>query len=340
MTFAFPWAFVALISLPLLLWYRLRRERRRPGLPYSDLHTLQGAPVSWRQRLRQLPLLLELLALALIIVGLARPQQGIEKTLQINHGIAIEMVVDRSSSMAEEFNFQGRRLNRLQAVKAAFHDFVQGTDELAGRSSDLIGLIAFARYPETICPLTLAHGALQGFLDQLQLVDVREEDGTAIGDGLALAVARLQKADERLAEEDSYQIKSKVIILLTDGRHNHGMTTPQQAAQQALEAGITIYAIGIGEPPGRGGFFDRLRGPAIDIRGMTALAEATGGKFWLASNGKALAAIYGEIDQLEKSEIQAHHYMDYKEYFSRFIIAALLALLLASLGRWFLWREV
>ncbi len=340
MTFAFPWAFVALIILPLLLFYRLRGERQEKGLPCADIGLVQACGPTLRQRLRHLPLILELIALALIIVGVARPQQGTEKIEQINHGIAIEMVVDRSSSMAEDFVFQGKRMNRLEAVKAAFAEFVAGTDDLVGRPSDLIGLVAFAQYPETICPLTLAHEALQGFLDQLQLVTVREEDGTAIGDGLALAAARLHQAEEKLQAEGAYQIKSKVIILLTDGRHNAGSNTPMQAAEMAAKWGITIYVIGIGESAQRGGFFSLLRQGGVDERGLMELAEKTGGKFWLAGNGKALAAIYVEIDQLEKSEIESIQYMDYKEYFSRFIVAALALLVVAALGRWVVWSRV
>ncbi len=340
MTFANPLAFLALIIIPLLLLFRLRQDRHQTGLPSPDLRPLAHCPISWRQRLRHLPLVLELLALALIIIGLARPQQGIEKIEQINHGIAIEMAVDRSSSMGEDFIFNGQGMNRLEAVKAAFNEFVQGNDELAGRPSDLIGMVAFARYPETICPLTLAHGALQGFMDQLKLVDVQEEDGTAIGDGLALAAARLNQAEKDMAAEGAYTIKSKVIILLTDGRHNAGSNTPMAAAKMAQEWGITIYVIGIGQSSQRASFFSRLRSQGVDEQGLSELAASTGGKFWLAGNGKALTAIYNEIDKLEKSEIESIQYMDYQEYFSRFIIAALISLVLATLGRWFIWNEL
>ena len=335
MTFANPWAFLALILLPLLVVARLRGRGR--GLPWSDLRRAYAWPVSWRQRLRHLPLVLELAALTLIIIGLARPQQGTEKIEQINHGIAIEMLVDRSSSMGEEFIFRGRRLNRLEAVKEAFKEFVQGNGDLKGRPTDLIGMVAFARYPETICPLTLAHGALQGFLDQLHLVESRDEDGTAIGDGIALAAARLHQAEEKKSPT-AFQIKSKVIILLTDGRNNSGSHSPMAAAELAKKWGITIYAIGIGESSRGGGFFQMLRRPGVDSQGLTRLAEATGGRYWQAEDGRALREIYAEIDALEKSEIESVQYMDYREYFSQFIKAALLLLLTAALGRWFIWR--
>lgn len=338
MTFATPWALLALIIIPLLIVHRLWGSSQAPGLPWAAISQINRCPKSWRQRLRHLPFILELTALILIIVGLARPQQGHEKIEQINHGIAIEMVVDHSSSMGEEFDYHGHRMTRLAAVKNAFKDFVQGNGKLTGRPTDLIGMVAFSRYPETICPLTLAHGALQGFLDQLQLVQVREEDGTAIGDGLALAAARLHQAAKKQATSH-FQIKSKVIILLTDGQNNCGSHDPMAAAQLAKKWGITIYTIGIGDNrAGRGGFFQLLRRPGVDIQGLQALATATGGKFWLAADGQALAGIYAEINALEKSEIEAVQYMDYQEYFSKFIVTALVLLLLAALGRWFIWR--
>ncbi|MEN8141942.1 MAG: VWA domain-containing protein [Thermodesulfobacteriota bacterium] len=337
MTFAQPWALLALLLLPLII-YRRWRQPAKGGLPWSAGYEAAACGATLRQRTFVLPFALELLALALIIVALARPQLGLEKVEQIRHGIAIEMVVDRSSSMAEEFVYRGRKMSRLAAVKEAFGDFVLGQGDLSGRPSDLIGLVAFARFPETICPLTLAHGALAGFLPQLRLVDLREEDGTALGDGLALAAARLNRAAEDVSS--SYQIKSKVIILFTDGRHNMGSNSPKAAAQLAREWGITIYAIGIGEPAGAGGIFSRLRGGGVDEKTLAELAETTGGRSWLASDGKALTAIYAEIDALEKSEITAMRYLDYQEYFPRFIVSALIFLLLARLGRWTLWSEV
>ncbi len=336
MTFASPWAFWALLILPLLVLRRFSQERRRPGLAFSDLSEAARAGRSLRQGLSQLPFVLRLLALTLLITGLARPQQGIEKIEQISHGIAIEIVVDRSSSMGEAFVFQGRRMNRLEAVKLAFHDFVLGNGkELGGRPNDLVGMVAFARFAETVCPLTLAHGAVEGFVKQLRLVSrsERHEDGTAIGDGLALAAARLKAAGEESKGKDGYEIKSKIIILLTDGVHNAGQHNPLQAAALAKEWGIKIYAIGIGEAK-KSSFFSLAQGPDVDVNTLTALAEETGGRFWLAEDGKALAEIYETIDRLEKSEIESIRYMDYKEHFSTFILSALALLALALSLEW------
>lgn len=334
MTFASPWAFWALLILPLLVIARLRRQRRQAGLAFADLSEAVRAGASLRQRLTPLPFILRLLALVLLITGLARPQQGIEKIEQISHGIAIEIVVDRSSSMAESFTYQGRAMTRLEAVKLAFHDFVLGNGkELGGRPTDLVGMVAFARFAETVCPLTLAHGAVAGFVNQLKLVSraERHEDGTAIGDGLALAAARLQAAGQE--GQDAYEIKSKIIILFTDGIHNSGQHSPMQAAALAREWGIKIYAIGIGEAK-KPSFFSLAQGPEVDVRTLTALAEETGGRFWLASDGKTLQDIYATIDRLEKSEIESIRYMDYKEHFSIFVLAGLALLALAAGLKW------
>ena len=337
MSFASPWAFWALLILPLLVAERLRRRADEPALPFADLSEARRSGRSLRQRLVHLPFLLGLTALALLVISLARPQQGIEKIEQITHGIAIEIVLDRSSSMGEAFVYQGRTMTRLEAVKRAFDDFVLGNGkDLPGRPSDLIGMVAFARFAETICPLTLAHDALAEFSNQIELVSraERHEDGTAIGDGLALAVARLQEVDDRSGSDTAgYEIKNKIIILLTDGIHNSGHYSPRQAASLAKEWGVTIYTIGIGEVE-EPSFFSLGGRASVDSKTLTALAEETGGRFWLASDGDALQEIYQSIDDLEKSEIESVRYLDYKEYFHLFALAGLGLLSLALFLQW------
>ena len=288
----------------------------------------------------------------LLITALARPQQGIEKIYDINHGIAIEMVIDRSSSMGEEMTLGGISTNRLETVKKVFGEFVSGNDkELSGRPSDLIGLVSFARYPETVCPLTLAHEALNSFIKQITLVSRRDEDGTSIGDGIALAAARLQKAEETLAQENknksdsSYEIKSKIIILLTDGAHNSGNLSPLESAELARKWGIKIYTIGIGEdvdPSGLRGFFARMNqfGRGVDKKTLQMIAETTGGMFRMAADANGLRAIYREIDQLEKSEIESVRHVDYAEFFPYVIISALVLLLMEFLLRATLLRRI
>jgi len=341
MQFASPWALLTLLVIPLLLLSR--RFRGRPPhvrLP-SVIHALT-VPASWRQQLAWLPLGLRVAALILLCIGLARPQEGSEKIYDIRKGIAIEMVLDRSSSMQAEMEFAGRTLTRLEVAKQAFAEFVQGNkDDLAGRPNDLIGMINFARFPDTICPLTLAHDGLQGFLDNVKPVDRKSEDGTAIGDALALAAARLQTAEQDFARqagdrEKEYEIKSKVIILLTDGENNSGEISPQQAAAMAREWGITIYTIGVGSPEeisklgGILGFSFKMPGRGVDEKTLRNLATATGGRFWLAKDGQALHKIYEQIDQLEKSEVESLRYVEYKEFFPRFALIALGLLLMEA----------
>ncbi|MEW6521547.1 MAG: VWA domain-containing protein [Thermodesulfobacteriota bacterium] len=339
MRFATPWALLALLLIPLLLYCQLGR-RRHPALTYSAIALFRPLGCTWRQRLAPLPLVLRVAALVLLVTALARPQQGIEKTYDISHGIAIEMVIDRSSSMGEEMVFNNNATNRLEVVKKVFEEFVSGNGkELSGRPNDLIGLVSFARYPETVCPLTLAHEALSGFMEKIQLVTSRAEDGTSIGDGIALAAARLQKAEEVMSREyknDSaghYEIKSKIIILLTDGAHNAGSLTPVEAARLAARWDIRIYTIGIGEDvdtSGIQGFFARLNrlSRGVDRKTLQEVADATGGIFRLAADADSLRAIYGEIDRLEKSEIESVRHIDYAEHFPVFAITALALLVL------------
>ena len=273
MRFEFPWAFLILPLVVLLVWFSLRR-RQGAGLRFSSVSIASSSGSSLRTRLRHLPLMVRVIAVVLLTFGLARPQQGREEVRDVSQGIAIEMIVDRSGSMGQEFIYERTQLNRLEAVKKIFREFVLGNGkDLKGRPNDLIGMVAFARYADTICPLTLSHGALDRFIESIQLVTRRNEDGTAIGDGLALAAARLKTAEELLkstlakpptpgsheqAERrrsdppagglpaKDYQIKSKVVILLTDGQNNAGKRSPIEAARLAKEWGIKVYAIGIG----------------------------------------------------------------------------------------------
>ncbi len=253
----------------------------------------------------------------------------------MSRGVAIEMVVDRSGSMGVEMEYGGERLTRLEAVKRVFEEFIYGNeDDLPGRPNDLVGMVAFARYADTACPLTLAHGALARFLESVRLVERRSEDGTAIGDALALAAARLKTAEETLAQQmenqdKRYEIKSKVIILLTDGQNNYGERTPEQATQLAKEWGIKIYAIGVGGDEGATtirtlfGNYKVPGGPSVDVGALKAVAKATGGLFWLAEDTESLRKVYKEIDQLEKTEIESVRYVDYRELFTPFALLAL-----------------
>ncbi len=331
-------AFFLLLIIPvLLLWPRLGRTGRA-AIGFSSTNNVARAGKSLRQRLSFLPLCLRILALICLIIALARPQTGRERVHDISKGIAIEMVVDRSGSMVAEMEYKGKRMNRLDVVKEVFLEFVQGNGRgLSGRPNDLIGMVAFARYPDTICPLTLAHGALPPFLDSVKLVQIREEDGTAIGDALALAAARLEKVDESFAQQQknkkkAYEIKSKIIVLLSDGENNRGKLDPLQAAELAVKWGIKIYAIAIGggdavtsiQTPF--GVYKVPVGHKVDTSALKSIAEKTGGFYREAEDGDSLTSIYKEIDKMEKSEIESVKYIDYKESFILFAILGLILL--------------
>jgi len=330
--FESPWMLMLLVLVVLALFLGCRR-RSRASLRFSSTALIREAGVSLRQRLMGLPVVLRVVAMLLLALALARPQMGTEKVRDFSRGIAIEMVVDRSSSMSAELRYRGRQQTHLDIAKQIFEEFVKGDgSNLSGRPADLIGMITFARYADTICPLTLAHGALSAFLPTVKLVDQESEDGTAIGDAVALAAARLQTAQETLARQvgaqHDYEIKSKIIILLTDGENNAGERTVQEAADVAAEWGIKIYAIGVGSSGTR-----TVRTPlgnwsvpfrrGVDQEALKTLAETTGGLYRVADDAETLRAVYEEIDELEKSEIESTRFVDYREFFPPFLLAGL-----------------
>ncbi|MBN1257963.1 MAG: VWA domain-containing protein [Planctomycetes bacterium] len=333
MRFESPWALLVTLAIPLLIAFS-GRGRGWGSVRFSATAQVKGVGKSIKQRLLWLPLAIRILALLLLAVALARPQEGTERVHDISKGIAIEMVVDRSGSMGAEMGFAGRNLSRLEVVKRVFDEFVSGKGDLPGRPNDLIGMIVFARYADTICPLTLGHGALAQFLKNVQLVTQRSEDGTAVGDAIALAAARLKTAEETLARqaddvEKEFSIKSKIIILLTDGQNNAGKRMPREAAALAKKWGIKIYTIGVGGGDGvvtvQTIFGPRKMrtGSGVDTATLQAVAEETGGIFRLADDADSLRAVYEEIDKLERSEIESVRYLDYRELFPPFLLAAM-----------------
>jgi Ca-activated chloride channel family protein len=350
MRFESPWAFLLLILLPLLIWMRYFRPGRT-AIRFSTIAIAARAGRSVRQRFLWAPDFLRLAALAIFVIALARPQSGLEQVREINRGIAIEMVLDRSGSMGAELEYRGGLMTRLDAVKKVFEEFVMGSSEgLEGRPNDLIGMIIFARYPDTICPLTLAHGALPEFLKSVRLVQDENEDGTAIGDALALAAARLETAEKSLKNQDgvskAYKIKSKVIVLLSDGENNYGKRTPLEAAELAAKWGIKIYSIAIvgGETvtsiqtP-----FGVYKVPSmqnVDTSALKAIAEKTGGFYREADDVASLREIYKEIDSMEKSEIESVRFIDYRELFHRFVLAGLMLIILETILKTTIFRKV
>ena len=344
------WVLILLILAP-LVWYLQRRRSSRAQLRFSTLREAGGLGKSWRIRLRWLPVAARMACILLLVVALARPRQGSKHHKVSTKGVILELVVDRSGSMEAQMNYKNRQMTRLDVVKEVLKDFIKGDEELEGRSNDMLALVTFARYADTVCPLVHAHDALLGFLEQTEFVPQRsEENATAIGDAIALAAARLKKAEEEITrrnaklmasanlEQDQqikpeFEIQSKAIILLTDGQQNTGKYKPMEAAQLAKEWGITIYTIGIG---GGEAFmtmqtpFGDYKIPArqeFDERPLKAVAELTGGFYGRASDGETLREICKRIDEQEKSEIESIEYSRYEERFGPWALAALLALM-------------
>lgn len=288
--FEWPWAFLALLLLPLLYW----RSRRAPlpAVPFN------GAPLEVRSR-RQcflwLPSALRCLALVGLIACLARPQQGARFEREATRGIAIQLLIDRSGSMQHaDMIYAGRRATRLFTVTALSRQFIfGGAYGLKGRPNDIIGLVQFAADPITLCPLTLEHGRLAGLIDLIQPAR-EDEDGTAIGDAVTLAAARFKESEAAAGGP----FKSKVIVLLTDGENNMGARSPYEAAAIAKQWGVRIYAIGI-RPYSSGSRYDQLMETTLE-----SLAETTGGMARMVADGAALQDVYRQIDRLEPTQIR------------------------------------
>jgi Ca-activated chloride channel family protein len=321
MRLASPYALLFLLCVPVLLYLR-QRQRYSVAVHYSSIADLVALSPSLATRLRWVLPCLRTLALLLCILALARPQRGIEAIKIFSEGIAILMTVDISGSMAAlDLQVDGRQSSRLDAVKQTFRSFVGGGKNLSGRDGDLICMVTFARYPESLCPLTLDHDTLLSLLEQVDIVSVPEEDGTAIGEAMALGIERLKDSTAQ----------SRIMIVLTDGVNNAGETEPLQAAQIAKAFGIKIYTIGAGT---RGVAMIPVRSPNgqmvmqrtpvdIDEHMLTEVATLTGGQYFRATDGATLRAIYGEIDRLEKTTNVTEHYQQYAELFPWFLMPAL-----------------
>ncbi|MEQ1856668.1 MAG: VWA domain-containing protein [Longimicrobiales bacterium] len=313
-----PWALLLLALIPAAYLVRRRIEAHRSGtLRYSAVDSVLAAGAGKGRWAYRMPGVLRVLALAALVVALARPQTGITSESMTTEGIDIVLALDISSSMLAE----DLTPNRLEAAKTVATDFV------AGRRNDRIGLVAFAGDAFTQAPLTLDYGVISTLLTELQSGMIA--DGTAVGMGLATAVKRLQASNAA----------SKVVILLTDGRSNVGEIGPVTAGQMAQALGIRVYTIGAGaRGTARIPVDDPLRGRVyatvqvdVDEETLRTIAETTGGRYFRATDSESLAAIWQEIDQLERTEIEVENFTRYAERFP-FALALGFLLLLTELG--------
>jgi Ca-activated chloride channel family protein len=312
---ATPYALLLLALIPLLAWYRWRR--RPPALAAADTRLAAGVKPSPALRLHWLPSALYYLLLVLLAAALARPQWGTERLPTDAEGINIILTVDLSGSMAaEDFNYQGRRMNRLEAIKEVVRDFI------ARRAGDRIGMVVFGSQAYTQLPLTRDYQTIGAILERLAIGAAGRN--TAMGDAIGISVKRLADIESR----------SNIIILLTDGRSNTGELEPAAAAGIARQKGIKIYTIGVGGKgrapvPVDDPIFGRryvYQEDDLDETGLQAIAQQTGGLFFRAEDMESLQKIYATIDGLEKNKVQVQGFAEYRELYFYLLPPALLLL--------------
>ena len=319
---------LAVLAVPVFLL-----ARRAPGrVLFSSLSLLPAVAIGWRARFAWVPDALLAASLLALVVALAGPRIG-ERTSHVQReGIAIMMVVDTSGSMsALDLSTSSRERTRLQAVQDVFERFVLGGGELPGRPDDAIGLVSFAGYADTAAPLTLDHENLVAVARNLEITTLREENFTAIGDALGLAVERLRESPA----------ESRIALLLTDGVNNAGVETPAAAAELARSQNVKVYTIGAGStgiahmrvPDGRRGTTLRAVAVEIDEETLRDVAERTGGRYFRADNAEALVDVYAEIDRLERTRITEDRTRQYNELYAAPLLAALLLVALGWLAR-------
>lgn len=287
-----PW-FLFLLPVGLGLFGLVRRRQRSlvsPGLSAGGEDGLGALPRSLRQRWLFLPPLLEGLALFGFVLALSRPLAVDVLETQSAEGIDVLLLLDRSGSMRfTDLAEPGSQETRLDVVRQVALDFAKRRTADQEFASDRVGLVTFARYPELVCPPTLDFGTLASFAERVTLPVAREEDGTGIGVALAKAVELLSASEA----------KSKVAVLLSDGANNVDLIQPSEAADLAAERGVKVYTI----LAGRYEYdrFGRATPMEIDATDLEHIARTTGGRFFRARDRSALEAIYGEIEQLERT---------------------------------------
>ena len=310
--------FLAVPALLVLLYLYRELKGRDPHFRVSVVHPWKVAGPSVFWLLRHLPFVCRIAALCLIIVALARPRSSTETESVQTEGIDIVFAMDVSTSMlARDFN-----PDRISASKNIAIEFI------SQRPSDRMGIVVFAGESYTQCPLTTDRATLINMMKDVQtgLID----DGTAIGNGLATAVARMKDSDA----------KSRVVILITDGVNNMGEVTPGMAAEIAKTYGIRVYTIGVGANgtapyPVMTPFGIQIQNVQVEIDEdlLKQVAEMTGGRYFRATDNTKLAEIYSEINKMEKARTVVDSFPVYKELFPKYAIAALLLLMLELLFR-------
>ncbi len=300
--------FLLLLLIPLIAWYIIKLRKMQASFKMSSSFALDKAPSTIRVYLRHFPFLLRLIAIALVIIVLARPQSVNSSDISNSEGIDIVMAIDISGTMMA----QDLSPTRLEAAKKVAAEFIND------RQNDRIGLVIFSGESFTQCPLTTDHRVLLNLLGEVKFGMI--EDGTAIGLGLANAVNRLKDSKS----------KSRVAILLTDGSNNAGQIAPLTAAELAASYGIRVYTIGVGS---RGNSIARIMTPYgmqtmnvsgdFDERTLTEIASITKGKYFRATDNTSLKDIYDDINEMEKYHISVNTVTKRKELYFPFAVFAL-----------------
>ncbi|MBC7888906.1 MAG: VWA domain-containing protein [Ferruginibacter sp.] len=322
--FAAPGLFWFALLLPaMIFWYFKNSSRLQAGIKISSLKSFNG-PSSWKVLLRHTPFVFRLLAMAFIIIALARPQTRNDEQQAEGEGVDIILCIDVSGSMtAQDFT-----PNRMEAAKAVAANFVEK------RLTDRIGIVIFSGESFTQCPLTTDKGVLKSAIENIR--NGLLEDGTAIGDGLSTSVDRLR----------SSKSKSKCVILLTDGENNGGLIGPVNAKEIAKAFGVRVYTIGVGTEgyapyPIKTdlGVIIQQQKVTIDEKLLKSIAGETGGKYFRAKDNAGLENIYKEIDGLEKSTIEISTITRYTEKFFPYVMIALAFLLLELVLRFTVFKK-
>jgi len=318
-----PLWLLALLLIPAVLW--LRGRRRVPVLVVPFAAAWHGKRLNAAPRW---PACSAITGLVLLIVALARPQEVQDKREVRSQGYDLILAVDLSGSMlAEDYERNGSRINRLQAIKPVIQSFI---DE---RTNDRIGMVVFSGRAYTLAPLTFDHAWLSAQTERLATGII--EDGTAIGDGLGVALTRLEQA----AHEENNRRKGAFVILLTDGANNRGTLTPAQATDIAKARGIPVYTIGAGkdgavpmpvmENGRKVGY--RLVQSDLDETLLRTMAESTGGHFYRADDVRTIESAFKAIDRAQKIEFQAKSYLVTTELFHWFALPGAALLIFSAL---------
>ena len=308
-----PWLLLMLLSLPILI---LRERTIASVINYSSLASLKAVSQHHSKIKAMVPIILRFIAITLFIIAFARPQEGHKRTEILSQGVDIVLAIDTSGSMqALGFKKNETQVTRLSVVKDVVAEFVKN------RETDRIGMVVFGANAFTQCPLTLDQNILLSFLDKLKIG--MAGDATAIGSAIGISARRLK----------DLKSKSKVIILLTDGRNNSGAISPLQAAEIAKSLGIKVYTIGVGKRGKAPFLVDSIFGKRliyqnvdIDEEVLNKISKMTDAKYFRATDLKSLKDIYKQIDLLEKSEVKSIDHSEHKELFHYFLIPGLILL--------------